>query len=124
MRPHRAASAVTQAFCWIGAAGYRVEGTITCPAAAGRLLTENEVEGFAIAGWRDDASLGDWSLADLTPETSFTLRFDTRTLAFAMGGYPEESTYQEWNADGLRRSRLRVQRRQPGAGSLRRRGVR
>ncbi|SDY34519.1 hypothetical protein SAMN05444004_101196 [Jannaschia faecimaris] len=93
--------AATHAFCWEGANGYRVEGFITYPdSEAGTIVTEDTVTGFGITGWRGSDYLGKWSLVELAPETSFTLQFDTRTLSFPMGGYPENGTYQEWNADG------------------------
>ncbi|WP_179378077.1 hypothetical protein [Jannaschia marina] len=95
------ATAATHVFCWIGANDYRIEGYISYPdTAEGWLLTENTVTGFGITGWRGETYLGEWSMKDLTPDTSFTLRFNTRTMAFPMGGYPEDGTYQEWNADG------------------------
>jgi hypothetical protein len=95
------AQAVTHAFCWQGANGYRIEGTITYPDDATGLVTEEDVTGFAITGWRGDAHLGRWSLEELTPETSWTLAFDADRLAFRMGGDPSDRTYQEWNANGL-----------------------
>ncbi|MEM8822357.1 MAG: hypothetical protein AAGF30_02000 [Pseudomonadota bacterium] len=95
------AQAITHAFCWIGANGYRVEGFISYPDGLTGIVTEADVTGFGITGWRDDTWLGQWSLKDLTPETSWTLRFDADRLAFRMGGYPSEGTYQEWNANGF-----------------------
>ncbi len=94
------AQAATHAFCWTGAAGYRVEGTITYPDGARGILTEEDVTGFAIEGWRDDTLLGRWSLDERTPDTTFILRFDAETLSFPMGGYESDGTYQAWNADG------------------------
>jgi hypothetical protein len=91
---------VTYGFCWRGAEGYRIEGVITYPATARGILTEDDVTDFVITGWRDDAYLGRWSLDQLTPETSWTLRFDADRLEFPMGGIPSEGTYQEWNANG------------------------
>lgn len=95
------AHAVTHAFCWVGAAGYRVEGTISYPDGAGGILTERDITGFAIAGYRDDAYLGHWSIAEAGPRTTFTLRFDIERLAFPMGGDRGAGTYQAWNADGF-----------------------
>ncbi|UWQ19423.1 hypothetical protein K3551_02545 [Jannaschia sp. M317] len=96
------AQAVTHTFCWRGAEGYRIEGHITYPdKAQGWLITETTVTGFGITGWRGDSYLGQWSLKDLTPETSWTLRFDSQTLTFPMGGYREDGTYQAWNAGGF-----------------------
>jgi hypothetical protein len=94
------AQAATHAFCWIGANGYRMEGTISYPDGHEGIVTERDVTAFAIAGWQGDAFLGRWSLEQLTPETTWTLRFDSRTLSFPMGGIPAEGTYQAWNADG------------------------
>ena len=96
------ASAATYGFCWQGANDYRIEGYISYPdTAEGRIVTENTITGFGITGWRGDTYLGRWSMKDLTPDTSWTLRFDTRTLSFPMGGYIEDGTYQEWNANGF-----------------------
>lgn len=96
------AQAATHTFCWRGANGYRIEGFISYPdTAQGWLVTENTLTGFGITGFRDDTYLGQWSMKDLTPDTSWTLRFDTETLEFPMGGYREDGTYQEWNANGF-----------------------
>lgn len=94
------AHAVTHSFCWIGAEDYRIEGTISYPDGFDGIVTEEDVTGFRITGWRGGDYLGEWSLAQRTPDTSFTLRFDARTLAFPMGGFRDAGTYQEWNADG------------------------
>ncbi|MEM7488823.1 MAG: hypothetical protein AAF390_06825 [Pseudomonadota bacterium] len=95
------AQAATHAFCWVGAEGYRIEGFISYPDGMTGIVTEDDVTGFGITGWRDNTLLGTWSLDQLTPETSWTLRFDADALAFPMGGYPSEGTYQEWNANGF-----------------------
>ncbi len=95
------AQAVTHGFCWRGSDGYRIEGYITYADGATGVLTEADVEGFGITGWKDDSYLGRWSLKELTPQTSWTLRFDTDALAFPMGGNREDGSYQEWNADGF-----------------------
>ncbi|CUH36743.1 hypothetical protein JSE7799_01232 [Jannaschia seosinensis] len=94
------AHAVTHAFCWTGSADYRMEGFITYPDTATGIVTENDVTGFSITGYRDDRIVGRWSMAEREPDTSWTLRFDTETLSFPTGGYYEDGTYQEWNADG------------------------
>lgn len=96
------AQAVTYGFCWRGADGYRIEGYISYAASDARgILTEEDVQGFGITGWRHDTYIGRWSLEELTPETSWTLRFDAERLAFPMGGHRGDGTYQEWNADGF-----------------------
>ena len=90
------AHADTYAFCWIGAGGYSMSGTME---AEGRgILTEADVTAFEITGFRDGVRIGAWSLADRTPETTWILTFDTRTLEFPTGGGP--GAYQAWNADG------------------------
>ena len=88
------------AFCWIGAAGYTMEGTIGYPDDATGILTEDDVTAFAITGYRDGVPLGSWSMAARAPETTFTLRFDADRLAFPTGGSRAMGTYQAWNADG------------------------
>ena len=95
------ARAETWAFCWIGAAGYTMEGTIGYPDGAEGTLTQDDVTAFAITGYRDGVPLGSWSLADRLPETTFVLRFDADALAFPMGGSRAAGTYQAWNADGM-----------------------
>ena len=96
------AEAVTHGFCWRGADGYRIEGYITyAEAGAPRILTEDDLQGFGITGWRHETYLGQWSMKALTPETSWMLRFDTKALAFPMGGRVADGTYQQWNANGF-----------------------
>ncbi|MEM9797790.1 MAG: hypothetical protein AAF919_14955 [Pseudomonadota bacterium] len=94
------AQASTYAFCWRGDEGYRIEGWITVPGGAQGVLTEDDLVGFEIMGWQDDAFLGKWSMRDATEGTSWTLRFDADRLEFPMGGFRENDTYQEWNANG------------------------
>lgn len=96
------AGAVTHGFCWRGAEGYRIEGYISyAEEDATRILTESDLQGFGITGWRHDAYLGRWSMKDLTPQTSWLLRFDPVARAFPMGGSPAEGSYQMWNANGF-----------------------
>lgn len=96
------AQSATHGFCWRGENGYRMEGFLSYPdAMRGRVVTERDVTGFGITGWKDDAYLGRWSLKQRGPGTSWVLRFDTRTLSFPMGGLPQEGSYQAWNANGI-----------------------
>ena len=96
------AQAATHGFCWRGAGEYRIEGFVTYPdALAGGIVTEEDVTGFGIVGWRGEAYLGRWSLKELTEATSWTLRFDAGRLEFPMGGSRADGTYQEWNANGF-----------------------
>ncbi|PWJ22167.1 hypothetical protein [Jannaschia seohaensis] len=95
------AHSATYGFCWRGANDYRLEGYISYPDDfPGRIVTQDDVTGFGIVGWRGDTYLGRWSLKELTPETSWVLRFDTRALAFPTGGDRLLGTYQAWNANG------------------------
>ena len=89
-------------FCWIGANGYTMEGMIAFPDALLNtgVITQAQVTGFRIQGFRDGLPVGFWSLEMLTPDTSWTLSFDTGALQFPMGGNRSLGTYQEWNANG------------------------
>ena len=89
-------------FCWTGASGFTMEGIIGFP---GKLLgtgiiTQDDVTEFRIFGYHNGAPIGSWSLEERTTETSWTLFFDTNSIAFPMGGYFLEQSYQEWNANG------------------------
>lgn len=96
------AQAARLQFCWIGANGYTMEGIIGFPETllGTGIITEKQVTEFRIQGYHEGLPIGFWSLSMLTPETSWTLRFDTDSLAFPMGGSREQQTYQEWNANG------------------------
>jgi len=89
-------------FCWIGANGYTMEGEIAFPDALldTGIITEAQVTGFRIQGFHEGVPVGFWSLDMLKPDTSWLLRFDTRTLTFPTGGSRSLDTYQEWNANG------------------------
>lgn len=96
------AHAARYQFCWVGANGYTMEGQIEFPDALNDtgLITETDVTDFQIIGFLDGVALGSWSLAQLTSDTSWLLRFDTRTLRFPTGGIRMANSYQEWNASG------------------------
>lgn len=94
------ANAVTYSFCWVGAEGYRVEGTISYPDVASGILTEDDLTGFTIKGFHGGAYLGRWSLTQRGADDPVTIRFDADALAFPMGGDPTAGTYQAWNAGG------------------------
>lgn len=89
-------------FCWTGANGYTMEGVIEFPDdhVNTGIITETDVTGFQIIGFLDGVALGSWDFADLQPDTSWTLRFDTGTLRFPTGGLRQDNSYQAWNADG------------------------
>jgi len=89
-------------FCWKGANGYRMEGTMTVPDAAMdlALVTHDDVTAFTIRGFQDDVPLGAWSLSQLTPTTSWNLSFDPRGMVFPTGGMHDGPKGQAWNAGG------------------------
>jgi hypothetical protein len=89
-------------FCWTGANGFTMEGIIGFPAEllGTGIITQAEITEFAIWGYHNGLPIGSWNMADRTTETSWTLFFDTRSIAFPMGGYFLEQSYQEWNANG------------------------
>lgn len=89
-------------FCWIGANGYTMEGIIGFPADLldTGIITQADVTEFAIWGHHNGLPIGSWNMEDRTTETSWTLFFDTSEIAFPMGGYFLEQSYQEWNANG------------------------
>ena len=93
------AQAIELHFCWQGAAGYSMTGTMRFPDALrdAPRIDEGDVTGFEITGWHEGARLGSWSLAALTPQTSWMLEFDRGEMRFVMPGI---GVFQAWNADG------------------------
>jgi hypothetical protein len=89
-------------FCWQGNAGYALSGRMTFPdhlVAADR-ITETDVTAFDITGYRDGTPVGQWSLSDLGPRTSWNLNFLPGQMVFAVGGYSDGDNGQQWNASG------------------------
>ena len=93
------AQAVELHFCWRGDAGYSMTGTMTFPDAllAAPRVTQADLTGFRITGYRDGERIGGWSLDALTPGTSWLLTFDPGAMRFPMPGI---GVFQAWNADG------------------------
>lgn len=89
-------------FCWIGGAGYTMRGIIEIPPQlVGKgIITEADVVDFRIWGFHDGLPVGSWSVDQLTPTTTWVLRFDTDGLFFPTGGIRAENSYQAWNANG------------------------
>lgn len=89
-------------FCWIGANGYRMAGTMSVPDAAlsKPTVTAQDVTAFTIQGQQNGLPLGGWSLDQRTPTTSWNLNFDTATSTFVTGGFSGSPTGQQWNANG------------------------
>ena len=93
------AQAVELHFCWRGGAGYTMTGLMAFPDAllSAPRVTEEDVTRFEITGWRHGVRVGGWSLAALTPDTSWRLEFDPVERRFVMPGI---GVVQAWNADG------------------------
>lgn len=96
------ATAADFEFCWEGANGYRMEGTMTVPDALTDqpLLTHDDITAFFIRGFKDDVPLGAWDMRQLTPTTSWNLSFDPRGMVFPTGGMHDGPKGQAWNAGG------------------------
>ena len=96
------AAAETVHFCWTGANGYTMTGRMDVPdrLMSNAVLTEDHIDAFKIAGYRNGQLLGTWDMTQAGRGTTFHLRFDPVGMRFLTGGsYP--STYsQGWNADG------------------------
>ena len=96
------ANAAVLNICWVGGAGYTMTGRMELPDAAMRksLVTEKDVTGFQITGYRDGIKVGAWSLGQLRPGTTWLLRFEPKTLNFPVGGNFGSLVSQGWNANG------------------------
>jgi hypothetical protein len=89
-------------FCWIGQAGYTLVGRMVFPDhldMADR-ITEADVTAFHMIGYHENRFVGQWSLTDLRPETSWNLNFLPREMRFATGRTSSSDDGQQWNADG------------------------
>ncbi len=97
-----AAQNATYRFEWTGSGGYSMRGALSFPAAlvGERLVLEDDLECFAIEGYRDGQILGRWALGMLTEETTWTLSFDPAASAFVVWG-PFAPMPQAWNMDGF-----------------------
>lgn len=89
-------------FCWVGSNGYTMTGVIGFPDAAlsQPLVTEADVTVFRIIGYENGVAIGNWSITNLKPETTWLLRFDPATLIFPTGGSFPGDASQGWNANG------------------------
>jgi len=97
-----AADAAEFEFCWIGANGYTMDGSMTVPDAAlsKPLVRGADVTAFRITGYLDGAVIGSWDLRDLTPDTTWNLSFDPKAMVFPTGGFHMGPEGQAWNANG------------------------
>ncbi|WP_377510613.1 hypothetical protein [Octadecabacter sp. R77987] len=88
-------------FCWVGANDYTMTGRMTVPDdALGGIVTQDDVTAFAITGFHRSLPVGQWDLSDLTPTTTWHLRFDPVTMTFPTGGMHNSADGQAWNANG------------------------
>lgn len=89
-------------FCWIGNNNYTMSGmmSVTDQALTQQIVTESDVTAFAISGTRNGLPIGNWSLDELTPTTSWNLNFDPAEMVFVTGGYSNTTQGQQWNANG------------------------
>jgi hypothetical protein len=96
------ANAAELQFCWIGEAGYTLAGRMVFPDHLDEAdrITEADVTAFDIVGYHENRFVGQWSLTDLRPDTSWNLNFLPREMRFATGGTSSGDEGQQWNADG------------------------
>lgn len=90
--------------CWTGANGYTMTGRMEFPdaLATAPVVTEADVTAFRITGYLEGQVLGKWDLADLTPATTWYLRYFPATMTFPTTGeaLSPNGIDQGWNADG------------------------
>lgn len=96
------ADAAVVHFCWQGANGYSMIGRMEFPDRLrdAALITQDEVTGFRITGYRDGRPIGSWDLADRQPGQTWYLRFMPRLMLFPTDGLIPGPFDQGWNADG------------------------
>lgn len=89
-------------FCWLGATGYTMTGTIVFPDSKldQALITQDDLTAFKITGYLNGVRIGAWNMEDRTAGTTWHLRFHPATASFPVAGpFPSESS-QGWNANG------------------------
>lgn len=96
-----ASAGETRFICWRGAGGYTMTGQFEYPdALSGKpVIRESDLVAFEIKGFLDGAPIGEWSLDDLGPETSWFLRYDPVRHVFPLTD--PSGLYQMWNANGF-----------------------
>jgi len=89
-------------FCWVGAGGYTMTGTIAFPDRYldAPVITENEVTRFEITGYEHLVPVGRWSLAERRGGDTWHLRFLPGRMEFPTGGSFPGPDAQGWNANG------------------------
>jgi hypothetical protein len=89
-------------FCWAGANGYSMTGTLEFPdeLLEADVVTQWDVTGFRITGFKDGSPIGSWDWATRQRDDVFYLRYLPREMRFATGGEVPGTYDQAWNADG------------------------
>jgi len=88
-------------FTWVGNGGYELRGIMAFDAALLSVsrVYETDVSCFEITGFKDEVQVGRWALGMLTPETTWTMTFDTSSQEFVVYS-PETPMPQAWNMNG------------------------
>ena len=88
--------------CWTGANGYTMTGQMRIDPVAldKKIVTEQDIVAFKIAGYHDGRLLGTWDMAELDAGDTWHVRFDLRSREFLTGGSFRTARSQGWNADG------------------------
>ncbi len=98
------ADAAVVHICWQGSNGYTMTGRMEFADSLlpGPLVTETDITTFRITGYLEGQLLGKWDLADLTPTTTWYLRYDPVSMTFPTTATAVSATGidQGWNANG------------------------
>ena len=98
------ADAVVIHICWQGSNGYTMTGRIEFPDSllTAPIVTQADITAFRITGYLEGQLLGKWDLSDLTPTTTWYLRYDPVTMTFPTTATNLSATGidQGWNANG------------------------
>lgn len=96
------APAATVHFCWLGANGYSMTGTMEFPDALREadMITERDVTAFRIVGYLHGEVIGSWDMATREPGDTWYLRYFPRDWHFPTNGEVPGPFDQGWNADG------------------------
>jgi hypothetical protein len=89
-------------FCWAGANGYTMTGSMEFPDSLrdAPVITEGDVTRFRIAGFKDGRQIGAWDAGAREPNDTWYLRYFPRERLFPTNGEVPGPFDQGWNADG------------------------
>ncbi len=89
-------------FCWAGANGYTMVGSMEFPDSLldAEVVTEGDVQRFRIAGFRDGQPIGTWDMETRQPDDTWYLRYFPQEMMFPTNGEVPGPFDQGWNADG------------------------